>query len=227
MHQSTPGARFEFGVIDTLRRVYFCDVYTSDTLDRMHGVDGEIRGFGSTALAKPVQVQLTRRIDHFSKLNAYLNTRWLNKDIVSLYVEVVGAAGVHETAEHLAWAAREVQELEPYESRPIFGLRIDDDAVFFDPFERLRGLNRERTSLERFAALRSGTVYRHEEHQFWIMDDACQQTYRAHYIDVSETSLRRRLREGEVRIPVRFLPVAQDRATDVRSALSSRSVRKS
>lgn len=215
MQQSTPGKHFEADVFGVLRRVLDCDIYSSETLDLHQKVDGEIRGIGPLKLKKRVQVQVTRRIDHYGKLDAYLASRNLDTDVVSLYVEAHAGPSIRETAEHIAWAAKETQTLAPYGRLPIFGLRIDDDAAFFDPFERLGELRAERKSPERLAALKAGTVYRFEENGFWIMDEGFE-AYYAHYIDAFESSLRRRLRDSELQIPVRFLPVGPARATDVR-----------
>lgn len=216
MENDTPGKAFEAKVIGALRRRQGCEVFTSETLDLVHKIDGEIRRIGGMRLRLPVQVQITRRVDHFNKLQVYLASRWLNADIVSLYVEVHDDPGVQETAAHIAWAAKEVQTLPPYGRAPIFGLRIDDDAAFFDPHARLRELQAERDSPERLAALRPGTVYRYAENGFWIMDDERQTTHFAHYVDASNRGLRDRLRERELQLEVRFLPVGRSRATDVR-----------
>lgn len=216
MRHRTPGQEFEADVIGVLRCVFGCEVFTSETLDVMQKVDGEIHRVGSEQLTMPVQLQITRRIDHFGKLDAYLGSRWLNTDIVSLYVEAHAGPSPNEVAEHIAWAALEVQQLPPFGPLPIYGLRIDDDASFFDPAERLRELSGERKSPERLAALIAGTVYRFEENGFWVMDEANLTAFFAHYIDAFDSRLRRRLRDRELQIPVAFLPVGPNRATDVR-----------
>jgi len=207
------GHAFEARVIEALRKLQ-CDVHTSEELDRHQKVDGEIRRLGSRRLEKPVQIQLTLRIDHYGKLDAYLHTRTQRKNVVSLYVEVHPGPSVREIAEHLVWAAKEAQSLPPYGHLPIFGLRIDDDAAFYDPHARLRELREERKSPERIAALISGTVYRYDEKGFWIMDGAFN-AYHAHYVD-ADPVLRGKLREKELQLPVRFLPTGPSRATDVR-----------
>lgn|GEM_PF-5022354 len=207
------GHTFEAKVIEALRNLQ-CDVRTSEELDRQQKVDGEIRRLGSKKLQKPVQIQLTLRIDHYGKLDAYLFTRKQYKNVVSLYVEVHPGPSVREIAEHLVWATREVQTLPPYGHLPIFGLRIDDDAAFYDPHARLRELREERKSPARLAALITGTVYRYDEKGFWIMDGALN-AYHAHYVD-ADSVLRPMLREKELQLPVRFLPTGPSRATDVR-----------
>jgi len=223
LENEKPGKVFEARVLGALRHQHRCEVFTSETLDVVHKIDGEIRRIGGTRLKMPVQIQITRRIDHFRKLQAYLNTRWLNADIVSLYVEVHDGLSARETAEHIAWAAREVQTLPPFGKKgPIFGLRIDDDAAFFDPQARLRELQAERDSPERLAALKTGMVYRYEERGFWIMEDERQSLYLAHDIDASNRELRDRLRGKELHVPVRFLPTGKNRATDVRPHEPSR-----
>ena len=221
MQHRTPGERYEADVVRALRREFGCEVFTSELMDVTYKVDGEIRRIGTERLRMPVQVQLTRRIDHFGKLDAYLGSRWLNKDIVSLYVEVHDGVAAREAAEHVAWAAGETQHLPPYGRLPIFGLRVEtDDAAFFDPFERLRELSQERKSPERLVSLLSGAVYRYEDNGFWMMDDATCTTFFAHYIDAFDARLRRRLKDRELQRPVAFLPVGPNRATDVRCAPS-------
>lgn len=215
MLNSYDGHAFEADVIQALRRGFSCDVFTSKTLDRQLKVDGEIRRIGRDRLKKPVQIQLTRRIDHYGKLDAYLSSRWPHHDIVSLYAEAHPGPSVREVAEHLVWAAKEVQDLPPYGDLPIFGIRIDDDASFFDPHARLRELGEEYQSKERLAALSTGKVHDYDENGFYIMHKTGT-SYYAHYIDAFDPEFRRRLRKREIRIPVRFLPVGPTKATDVR-----------
>lgn len=215
MQQDTPGKRFEEGVIGRLRRPFACDVRVTETMDRIQKIDGEIRSIKGKKLLKPVQVQVTRRIDHYGKLKSYLSTRPDDAGVVSLYVEVRDGIGTHDAAEHIAWAADEVQRLEPYGDLPTFGLRIDDDAVFFDPYARLLKLEAERLSPERSAALKTGTVYAYREDGFWIMDpDGI--SYFAQFIDVFSRVSRRRLRDRETGLSVRFLPRGKEKATDIR-----------
>lgn len=216
MQQNTPGKCFEDDVIAALRRRCACEVFTSETLDLLHKVDGEIRAIGSSRLEKPVQVQITRRIDHYGKMDAYYGTRLLDTDVVSLYVEVHGGISAREAAEHVAWAAKKAQTLPPFGKLPIYGLRIDDDASFFDLQERLNELREERQSAERQVALKTGMVYRFDDNGFWIMREDVLEAYYAHYVDAFDGALRRRLRDGEMHIPVRFLPVGEARASDVR-----------
>ncbi len=216
MYQSTSGTRFEYAVIDALRRRHSCDVFTSDTMDIRHRVDGEIRGFGPVALKKPVQIQITRRLGSLKKLKDYLETRWFNNDIISLYVEIEDGVRPYAAAENLAWAARNVQRLKPYGDQPVFGLRINDDAVFFDPYERLRELRAVRSSPERLLVLRPGTAHRFERNGFWIMDDATLELFFAHYIDVVNASLRRTMQSGETNVPILFLADAKGRIQDIR-----------
>lgn len=215
--QRTYGLHFEKLVIEDLIHAHHCHVFTSDTLDRDHGVDMEIRGTPSGRLKKPVQVQITRRTNHPGKLKAYINTRESSTSIIHMYVDVhSNAPRPRQVAEHIVWASKLTQEMQPYGELPIFGLQIDDEATFFDPHARLRELDLERKSPERLAALRNGTVFRYDSQGFWIMDDSDQSVYRAHYIDVFDTKLRHNLRNSPYHFPVRFFPAAPLRAIDVR-----------
>src|SRR5204862_4203253 len=109
--------------------------------------------------------------------------------------------------------AQEAQRMPPYAALPVFGLRIDDDASFFDPGARLREMGEELKSQERLAALIPGKVHQYDRNGFYIMHKTGV-SYRADYIDAFDPEFRRRLGKKEIRIPVRFLPVGPTRATD-------------
>ena len=108
MNPITPGQVFEADVIQALRRVRACDVRTSRKLDYFGKCDGEIVGIGRTRLKWPVQLQITRRVDHYGKLDAYLSSRRDGLAAICLYVEVHEGPVAGAVAEHLAWAAQEL-----------------------------------------------------------------------------------------------------------------------
>jgi len=212
----TRGHVFEAAVIDALRTRESCDVFTNERLDLDHKIDGEIRRRKGKRFPMVVQMQITFRRRHFAKLRDYLSTRWLNRDIVSLYVEIASGSSPLGIAEHIAWAAERTQKMEPYGQLPIFGLSAGDDAVFFDPYARLKELQREVYSPRRTRALLPGTAYQFGDNGFRVRD-ASDREYMAQYIDVFDHGFRYKLRRSSDKdVPVLFFPEGHVQATDVR-----------
>ena len=225
MKRPQGGQAFESALLRALRYMTGCEIYTSPALDNERKVDVEIRMAEGTRLPLPVQVQITTRIDHYTKLRKYLKTRELRDEVINLYVEVEAIATfkIDEVASELARAAVAVQTMAPHGRWFVFGLRIGQDTVFFDPFVKLHTLCIERESPERQQARRRGAAHDFMWDHFTISGEDGGR-YAAHYIDVDEGSFRQQLRasigKADAVFPVWFLP-ARTFAHDVRSRAES------
>ena len=195
MRKRNSGLAFDAEVNRCLRNEQACDVRTSELLDLKRKVDGEIRRVDAVALGKPVQYQLTKRIDHFTKLRKYLKTRWADPDVISLYVESEPDCQASAVADDLAWAALIIQTLPSYGQVPHFGLRVGDDAVFFNPYERLEELRLERESPERQQAFRRGLAHSFDKEGFTISGEDGANHF-VHFIEVDDGAFRRLLRQS-------------------------------
>jgi hypothetical protein len=215
------GQVFEATVLRAMRFIPGCEVFASEELDNERKVDVEIRMVQGKRLEMPVQVQITTRIDHFTKLRNYLKTRRRYDAVVNLYVEVEPDATfqAEKIALELTQSALAVQT-RPWGRRwPIFGLRIgQQESSYFDPFVKYRALRKDRDSPERKQALRKGVAHDFLQDRFTISGEDGG-TYDAHFIDVDEASFRSQLREsvgkGDALFMVWFLP-SKNFAHDVR-----------
>lgn len=210
MRKLIGGRAFEAAVIRVLQQELGCEVHTSENLDIKHKIDGEIRVIGGKSLCMPVQFQLTRRIDNCTKLNSWLASRRPSAS-VSLYVEAEEGIEAHALADDLAWAAAALQWLEPYKPRcrPHFGLRVGDDAVFFDPYVRHDELRAERESERRLQALKRGLVHTILPDDFTVSGEDGSTRF-AHFIEVDDGAFRQLLRrsvgDNDASFPIFYLP---------------------
>lgn len=206
------GQVFEAALLRAMRFIPGCDIRTSEELDNERKVDFEIRASQGTSLERPVQVQITTRIDHYTKIRNYLETRRRGHKIICLYVEVEPDATfqAEKIALELMQAAVTVQAM-PWGRRwPIFGLRISQaESSYFDLFKKFRSLKKERISSERTRALRRGMAHDFLQDRFTISGEDGGD-YFAHFIDVDERTFRHQLRgcinRADAAFPVWFLP---------------------
>ncbi len=220
MKRPLGGQVFESTLLRALHFTTGCKVYTSPMLDNERKVDVEIRAVNGTRLALPVQVQLTTRIDHYTKLRKYLKTRESGDEVINLYVEVEADATfkIDEIASELVRAAVTVQAMPTHGRWRVFGLRIGQDVAFFDPFSKLHALYIVRESPERQQALRRGSAHEFQHDRFTVSGEDGG-VYDAHFIDVDKGAFRQQLRASigaqDAAFPVWFLP-AGNFARDIR-----------
>lgn len=220
------GQVFEAAVLRAMRLIPGCTVFTSEELDFECKIDVVIKVAQGVRLERPVQVQLTTRLDHFGKIRRYLDTRERDRTAVSLYVEVEpdATSQAEKIALELMQVARDVQT-RPWGRRwPLFGLRIGPhESAYFDPFKKFRALRKERNSPERKRALRKGVAHDFLEYQFTISGEDGG-TYVADFIDVDGSVFRSRLRDSiwqaDASFMVWFLP-SGNFAHDVRQRYPS------
>lgn len=217
MQRPVNGHVFEAALIRSARVDHRCEVQTSDAFDARK-IDGRIPAIADARLAVPVSFQVTTRLDHYTKLRKYLKLRNVDAEGIHLYMEVEASRDAKSAADDLAWAATAVQDMAPYGPLPVFGLRLGEDAVFYDPWAKLEELRVVRESSERLQALKRGVAFRFGRESFMVVgEDGGTRT--SHYIDVDDGRFRTRLREqlgkDDAEIPVLFLP-AHPFAVDVR-----------
>ncbi len=220
MKRPLGGHALESALFRALRSTYGCAVSRSEWLDKQQKVDLEIRSVNRDPLSLPVQVQITMRVAHYTKLRKYLKKRAGIKNAISLYVEVESEAipNVDEIASAIARAAVEVQSRRLENSASLHGLRIGPEIAYFDLFVRLGELKSERESPERQQQLLRGVAQDFHGDRFTVFGE--DGTFHgAHYIDVDDGTFRRTLRgsigQDEKTYLVWYLPFGEF-ARDIR-----------